>query len=120
MQKKPAANAYKAPEAGVKIGFTAATDAPRGHIAITGAGIVAIPAGAKRVDAKGKTIVPGFIDAHWHGAMGATEIIPQQSWINHASLAFGLTTIYDPSNRNGDVFTQAEMQRAGLVVGPRI
>ncbi|MGS0756131.1 amidohydrolase family protein [Roseateles sp. GG27B] len=44
----------------------------------------------------------------------------QQSWINYASLAFGLTTIHDPSNRNGDIFTQAELQRAGSVVGPRI
>ncbi|MGS0759471.1 hypothetical protein ACVBEH_34465, partial [Roseateles sp. GG27B] len=49
-----------------------------------------------------------------------SEIIPQQSWINYASLAFGLTTIHDPSNRNGDIFTQAELQRAGSVVGPRI
>jgi len=88
--------------------------------AIGPAATVAIPADAQRVDAKGKTIIPGLIDAHWHGAMGETEVIPQQSWVNYASLAFGLTTIHDPSNRNGDIFTQAEMQRAGVVVGPRI
>ena len=27
------------------------------------------PAGAKTVDATGKTVLPGFIDAHWHGAV---------------------------------------------------
>ncbi|PND36590.1 amidohydrolase [Paucibacter aquatile] len=136
-------------QAGRKIGFSQASDKPAGRIAISGARIatmkgdeviedgvivvqgnriaaigradqVQIPADAKRLDARGKTIIPGLIDAHWHGGMGESEIIPQQSWINYASLAFGLTTIHDPSNRNGDIFTQAEMQRAGLVTGPRI
>jgi imidazolonepropionase-like amidohydrolase/Tol biopolymer transport system component len=88
--------------------------------AIGPAASVAVPADAQRVDARGKTIIPGLIDAHWHGAMAESEIVPQQSWVNYASLAFGLTTIHDPSNRNGDIFTQAEMQRAGEVVGPRI
>ncbi|RQO58600.1 amidohydrolase [Paucibacter sp. KBW04] len=144
-----AAKAFKPSEAGQKIGFSQASDKPSGKIVITGARIatmkgdevieqgvivvdgnriaaigtaaqVQIPADAKRVDATGKTIIPGLIDAHWHGGMGESEIIPQQSWINYASLAFGLTTIHDPSNRNGDIFSQAELQRAGLVVGPRI
>jgi len=134
---------------GQKIGFKQISDKPSGKIAITGARIatmkgdevieqgvivvegnrisaigtaaqVQIPADARRVDASGKTIIPGLIDAHWHGGMAESEIIPQQSWINYASLAFGLTTIHDPSNRNGDIFSQAELQRAGRVVGPRI
>ncbi len=130
-----------------KIGFEQASDKPAGKIALTGARIVtmrgyevidggtvlvdgnriaavgkdiAIPADAKRIDASGKTIVPGFIDAHWHGAMNDGGIIPQQSWVNLASLAFGVTTLHDPSNQNAAIFTQAEMQRAGIVVGPRI
>lgn len=83
-------------------------------------GQVAVPAGARVVEAAGKTLVPGFIDAHWHGAMGETQFIPQQSWVNFASLAFGVTTLHDPSNRTSDIHTQAEMQRAGLLVAPRI
>ncbi|WP_439952518.1 amidohydrolase family protein, partial [Escherichia coli] len=59
---------------------------------------VAIPADARRIDASGKTIVPGFIDAHWHGSMSDSGLIPQQSWVNLASLAFGVTTLHDPSN----------------------
>jgi len=31
-----------------------------------------------------------------------------------------VTTIHDPSNNTADIFTQSEMQRAGVVVGPRI
>ncbi|HEX4909813.1 MAG TPA: amidohydrolase family protein, partial [Permianibacter sp.] len=79
-----------------------------------------IPADAVQIDASGKTIIPGLIDVHWHGGMGEDEIIPQQSWVNYASLAFGVTTIHDPSNDTSEIFTQAEMQRAGHIVGPRI
>jgi imidazolonepropionase-like amidohydrolase len=88
--------------------------------AIGPAGSVAVPAGTKTIDARGKTVVPGFIDAHWHGGMGEDGLVPQQSWVNLASLAFGVTTLHDPSNRNDHVFQQAELQRAGRVVGPRI
>lgn len=88
--------------------------------AIGPASRVAIPADARRVDVRGKTIVPGFIDAHWHGGMGEDGLVPQQSWVNLASLAFGVTAFHDPSNQNGHIFTQAELQRAGTVLGPRI
>lgn len=137
----------KAKATSQKIGFEQASDKPSGRIALTGARIVtmkgdevidggtilidgnriaavgkdvAVPADARRIDASGKTIVPGFIDAHWHGSMSDSGLIPQQSWVNLASLAFGVTTLHDPSNVNATVFTQSEMQRAGLVLGPRI
>lgn len=137
----------KAKATSQKIGFEQASDKPNGKIALTGARIVtmkgdevieggtilidgnriaavgkevALPADAKRIDAGGKTIVPGFIDAHWHGSMSDSGLIPQQSWVNLASLAFGVTTLHDPSNVNATVFTQSEMQRAGIVLGPRI
>jgi imidazolonepropionase-like amidohydrolase/Tol biopolymer transport system component len=89
-------------------------------LAVGKAGDIAIPTGAVEVDARGKTIIPGLIDAHWHGGMGANGIVPQQSWINYASLAFGVTTLHDPSNDTPTIFTAAEMQRAGRIVGPRI
>jgi Tol biopolymer transport system component/imidazolonepropionase-like amidohydrolase len=81
---------------------------------------VTVPAGAKVVDLAGKTVVPGFVDTHWHGGMGSEQLVPQASWIDYASLAFGVTTLHDPSNDSGQIFTQAEMQRAGLIVAPRI
>ena len=139
----------KADAAGVRVGFTEASDAPTGQIAIVGARIVTmkgdeiipdgtivvdgnritavgpsaqvlLPAGAKKIDAHGKTIIPGIVDVHWHGGMGDDGIIPQQSWINYASLAFGVTTLHDPSNNSAQVFTASEMQRAGIITGPRI
>ncbi|MEM9293903.1 MAG: amidohydrolase family protein [Acidobacteriota bacterium] len=81
---------------------------------------IEVPAGAKVVDVSGKTLLPGFIDAHWHGAFGTNEIIPQSSWNNYATLAFGVTTLHDPSNDTSTTFAAAEMARAGLIVAPRI
>jgi imidazolonepropionase-like amidohydrolase/Tol biopolymer transport system component len=137
------------PERGVHIGFEQIADVPSGATAFVGGRIitmrgdeviadgtivvdrnritavgprdqVALPRGAHIVDSNGMTLMPGWIDVHWHGAMGTDEIIPQQSWINYSSLAFGVTTIHDPSNDTSEIFTASEMQRAGTIVGPRI
>ena len=134
---------------GLKIGFVQDADKPSGSLALVGARIVtmkgdeviadgtllveanrivavgrsdevAVPAQALRIDARGKTVIPGLVDVHWHGPMGEGGILPQQSWIDYASLAFGVTTLHDPSNDTAMTFTRAEMQRAGLVVAPRI
>ena len=139
----------KVMEAGIKIGFRQTANRPTATTVISGARIVTmkgddviddgrivvkdnriaaigksadivVPAGATMIDARGKTIIPGIVDAHWHGGMGENQIIPQQSWINYASLAFGVTTIHDPSNNTAEIFTQSELQRAGKIVGPRI
>jgi imidazolonepropionase-like amidohydrolase/Tol biopolymer transport system component len=82
-------------------------------------GEVQIPAGAKTVDVAGKTIVPGFIDAHAHGAQGEDDLVPQQNWDAHGHLAFGVTTVHDPSATSSEIFSAAEMQRAGIIVAPR-
>ncbi len=136
-------------ETGLKIGFRQNANRPNATTVISGARIVTMkgdevidngrivvkdnriaaigksadipaPAGAIMIDATGKTIMPGIVDVHWHGGMGENQIIPQQSWINYASLAFGVTTIHDPSNNTAEIFTQSELQRAGKIVGPRI
>jgi len=77
------------------------------------------PRGAKTVDLEGKTIVPGFIDAHAHGPQGTDELIPQQNWEAVATLALGVTTIFDPSSRASEIFAASEMQRAGMLLAPR-
>jgi imidazolonepropionase-like amidohydrolase/Tol biopolymer transport system component len=81
--------------------------------------IPAIPAGARVIDAAGKTIIPGIIDAHAHGPQGVDELVPQQNWSALAHLAFGVTTVHDPSSQAAHIFAAAEMQRAGLLLGPR-
>ncbi|MES2900322.1 MAG: amidohydrolase family protein [Pseudomonadota bacterium] len=148
-KKDKAALEALAKQPGVRIGFKAKAATPRGTTVIDGARIVtmkgdeviengrivirdnrivavgaaaevAIPAGAHRIDGAGKTVIPGLVDAHWHGTMGEDGMVPQQSWEDYAGLAFGVTTVHDPSNDTGTVFTHAEMQRTGQVVAPRI
>ncbi|WP_076744994.1 amidohydrolase family protein [Sphingomonas jeddahensis] len=80
----------------------------------------AIPAGAITVDAAGKTIIPGLVDAHAHGPAGTDELVPQRNWSMMQNLALGTTTIHDPSNRSSEIFTASEYQRAGLILSPRI
>jgi imidazolonepropionase-like amidohydrolase/Tol biopolymer transport system component len=93
----------------------------RNRIAAIGpANRVAIPAGAQRVDLRGKTIIPGLIDAHAHVGGESDGIPAQRSWQLLANLAFGVTTLHDPSNDLEMVFANAEMIRAGLKAGPRL
>ena len=136
-------------ENGINLGFSVEADRPQGRMALVGArlitmngaevienGIVVvdgnrieaigsaasmtIPAGIPTIDMTGKTIMPGLVDTHWHGSMGSDEIIPEQSWVNYGSLAFGVTTIHNPSADTSEIFAHSEMARAGRVVAPRI
>ena len=81
---------------------------------------VSIPAKAKVFDVGGKTILPGYIDAHAHGPYGRGDIIPEQNWSLLAHLALGVTTVHDPSSSAKRVFAASEYQRSGQIVGPRI
>lgn len=140
---------FKIPEKGIEIGLTVEADKPKGVIALTNAriitmkgdeiiengtvivdgneikaigkaGDVTVPAGAKVIDCNGKTIMPGFIDAHAHGNHFRSGITPQKHWAYYANLAFGVTTMHDPSANSELVFAQSEMIRAGYMTGPRV
>ncbi|WP_448567153.1 amidohydrolase family protein [Thalassotalea ganghwensis] len=132
-----------------KLGFNQKTDRPAGKVAFIGGKVITmqgnkvidngvvvvdgnkiiavgtaedikIPSNAKIIDIKGKSIMPGLIDAHAHGAQGSEEIIPQQNWENYAGLALGVTSIHDPSNDTTEFFAASEMQKAGKIVAPRL
>ncbi len=89
-------------------------------VAVGASGRVAVPADARRIDASGKTIIPGIVDAHAHLGGPGDGLIPEANWALMANLAYGVTTSHDPSNDTETVFTMAEMQRAGQLIGPRI
>ncbi len=82
-------------------------------------GEVAIPAGTPTLNATGKTIIPGLIDAHAHGPYGIDEITPQANWAEMINLALGVTTRHDPSSSARTVFPALEMTRTGQIIGPR-
>ncbi|QDP20579.1 amidohydrolase family protein [Sphingomonas xanthus] len=88
--------------------------------AVGPAAAVSYPAGTRTIDLAGKTVLPGLIDAHWHGSMGSDLIIPKQNWFHAAALAYGVTTVHDPSNDTFEVFAASEYQKAGKILGPRI
>lgn len=134
---------------GLNISFSQKSDVPRGTIAFVGGQVITmeadkvipngivivenniitavgtadsiiIPDQAKVIDIRGKTILPGLIDVHAHGSQGSDEIIPQQNWQNYAELAFGVTTIHDPSNDTTEIFTASELQKSGKIIAPRL
>ncbi len=80
---------------------------------------VALQPGMPSFDCTGLTIVPGFIDVHAHGAQAVNDLVPQANWESHANLAFGVTTIHDPSHDTNSIFAASELAKAGLVLAPR-
>jgi len=134
---------------GAKIGLELVSDKPSGNIAITNAriitmngdeviengtivvrenrivevgksGDVSIPDGAFTLDASGKTVMPGLVDAHAHIGNFRHGLSPIQQWEYFANLAYGVTTAHDPSSDTEMIFSQAEMVRTGTMTGPRI
>lgn len=137
------------PSDGLNIGFTVKADKPSSRIALVGGRVitmngeevidngvvlvennriravgtrsdVSVPRGFETVDVSGKTVMPGLIDVHWHGAQGTSEFVPETNWVNLASLGFGVTTIHDPSNDTSTIFAASELARAGEIIAPRI
>ncbi len=135
---------------GIDIGLVLDTDVPDGTIAFTNiriitvdaedrileggtvlvrnnrieavgeAGEIEIPADAHVVDGIGYTIMPGLVDVHAHVGNFRHGLSPNQQWEYFANLAYGVTTAHDPSANTEMIFSQAEMIRAGHMVGPRI
>ncbi len=136
------------PESGLDISFKAKQAKPDGSFALVGARIVTmhgddviedgtivveknritavgprasvhVPTGARSYDVHGTTIVPGFVDVHAHGPQSADGITPQRNWVHAANLAYGVTTIHDPSNDTNSIFAAAELARTGAILSPR-
>jgi Tol biopolymer transport system component/imidazolonepropionase-like amidohydrolase len=84
------------------------------------AGSVDVPDGAREFDARGKTVIPGLVDAHAHLHYSGFQVFPETKWEYVANLAYGVTTVYDPSAPSLDVFAQGEMVEAGIMLGPRV
>jgi imidazolonepropionase-like amidohydrolase/Tol biopolymer transport system component len=140
----------KDPESkGIPIGFKAAMNKPTGKLALVGATVISMKGDevipnatilidqnrityvgtgdnikygseVKRVDVAGKFIMPGFVDAHAHIGTGSSGIAPRLNSGFLASLAFGTTTMHDPSNETSMVFSTAETIRATDMIAPRL
>ncbi len=81
-----------------------------------------LPAGTVIVDGTGKTVIPGLMDVHAHVFNNSPrEIWQRQSHRYVASLAYGVTTLFDPATPTLlDPIGQSEMIDIGEIVGPRL
>lgn len=75
------------------------------------AGEVSIPPDAVRIQANGKTVLPGLIDMHVHVNKGDDL---------HLFIAAGVTAVRDVGNFTSQVVGLVDRTRSGEIVGPRI
>jgi len=75
---------------------------------------------SKLIDCRGKTIMPGIVDVHAHSGNFRYGLNPQKQWEYYANLAYGVTTMHDPSVNSEMAFSNAEMLRSGRMTGPRL
>jgi hypothetical protein len=87
---------------------------------IKGVGLKAtVPAGAKVIDVRGKTITPGFIDTHAHWFEIRRGILDTQNWAFMANLAYGVTAGLDVQTGSNDMFAYQDLVDTGDIIGLR-
>jgi Tol biopolymer transport system component len=77
------------------------------------------PEGARVIDVRGKTIVPGFVDTHAHWFEIRRGILDVDNWSFLANLAYGVTAGLDVQTSTNDMFAYQDLVDAGEVLGPR-
>lgn len=83
-------------------------------------GSLEIPAGIETKDVSGKTIIPGYIDIHYHSMWLIPELHGEQVWQYLSTLAYGVTTTRDPQTATTDVLSYSDQVERGEMIGPRI
>jgi Tol biopolymer transport system component len=88
--------------------------------AVGARGSVTIPDGAEIVDVTGHTIVPGYVDTHYHTQWLITNVHSTQVWQYLTNLAYGVTTTQDVQTATTDILTYQDRVATGDMIGPRI
>jgi imidazolonepropionase-like amidohydrolase len=93
-----------------------------GRIAAVGATAGGSPANARRIDAGGRTVMPGFIDAHRHIVQGepARWLAEQSAADMRAFLAAGFTTVLSAIDAPEQILELRRRTESGETPGPRI
>jgi imidazolonepropionase-like amidohydrolase len=93
-----------------------------GRIAAVSANASGAPANAVRIDAGGRTVMPGFIDAHRHIVQGdPARWLAEQSAANMREyLQAGFTTVFSAIDAPEQILELRRRTESGETVGPRI
>ncbi len=93
-----------------------------GRIAAVGADASGAAANAIRIDAGGRTVMPGFVDAHRHIIQGdPARWLAEQSAANMREfLAAGFTTVFSAIDAPEQILELRRRTESGETVGPRI
>ena len=83
-------------------------------------GEVEIPEGAHQVELEGRTVLPGFVDVHYHTQWLIPDIHSSQVWQYLANLAYGVTLAHDNQTATTDILTYQDLVESGRMLGPRI
>ena len=78
-----------------------------------------VPAGARVIDARGKFIVPGFVDTHAHWEFRTHDVLEPQNWSLIANLAYGVTAGLDVQTSTNDYFAYQDLVETGQSLGQR-
>lgn len=93
------------------------------NIKAVGRSDLKVPSGARVIDAKGKTAIPGLADMHVHLTGGwdgeTTDILGYQTYLN-ALLYSGVTTVLDTGNIPPLILQLRGAVASGMLQGPRI
>jgi Tol biopolymer transport system component len=89
-------------------------------IAVGPRGSTQVPANAQIIDVTGKTLLPGFVDTHYHSMWLIPEIHPGQIWQYLTTLSYGVTTTRDPQTGFTDVLSYQDRVETGGMLGPRV
>ncbi len=91
-----------------------------GRIAAVGANASGAPANAVRIDAGGRTVMPGFIDAHRHIIQGdPARWLAEQSAANMREfLAAGFTTVLSAIDAPEQILELRRRTESGETAGP--
>lgn len=88
--------------------------------AIGPAGSLEVAGDTEMVDVSGLWIMPGLIDAHYHVADIRRDVLQFDAWGLKTNLAFGVTTLFDPSSLTIDMLTYEDLVETGDVLGSRL
>jgi hypothetical protein len=72
------------------------------------------------IDIRGKTVIPGLVDVHRHTDVSQDDFTTQRNYSLFGNVAYGVTTIYDPSIHTVKSAYLTDVSRDDSFLGPTV